>query len=255
MNCVVVGTPLRLLVVTPDGREHQFNGADDVRFGRRLDLELRLVGGKPAGAMSRHVGTFRFVDGRWRVRNEPGPPGSRGNHKLWVVGLEAPRVEVPAGGELPLPAAGVVMFPPGAYELPYRIDGARADSVPPTSDGVGTSFPISLTAAEVDYLVTLAEPELRGTPTRPHRMISEVAMMWGVDRDTVDAALRSVRRKLVGVGWIRNDDDGTQGITHVLVRLAVDEGLINLNDLKWAQLDASSGPRRAAHGPRFRSEQ
>ena len=110
---------------------------------------------------------------------------------------------------------------------------------------------LSLTARQVDYVVALAEPELRHTPSARRRQLDEVAALWGVRREAVEAALRVLRTRLVDAELLDARDNGQVGVSDLVARIAVSHALVTEADLAWADLYGPGGPRSAAQGPRF----
>lgn len=246
-----------LLVETPSGERRELDGARPVRFGRSADVELTLADprtGDPMPSMSRHVGTFRRDGGEWWLDtpDEAAPPSSRA---VRVFGLDAAPVVVSPGCSTRLREVGTIVFPPAHYTLRFRVSGAsetRALGGP--SSGTATRRPFDLTPRHVDFLVALAEPELRQSPSTIRRSIPEVAALWGVKPNTVELSLRTLRERLVEAGELDPDWNGRSGVTELLVRVAVELALVSPTDLEWAALDGPPGPRRAEDGPHFRPD-
>jgi hypothetical protein len=245
-----------LLVETPTGERRELDGARLVRFGRSADVELTLGDpgtGAPMPNMSRHVGTFRRTDGEWWL-DTPGEEGAASARTVRVFGLATTPVLVPPGCSTQLRDVGTIVFPPSQYTLRFRVSGAPAPpALPRPSAGSATERPLELTPRQVDFLVTLAEPELRQTPTAIRRSIPEVAALWRVKPNTVELCLRTLRERLSDVGELDADWNGRPGVTELLVRVAVELALVSHADLAWARLDDPLGPRRADTGPRFRT--
>jgi hypothetical protein len=243
-----------LLVETPSGERRELDGARPVRFGRSSDVELPLGDpgtGAPMPNMSRHVGTFRRTTDGWWL-DTPAGEGVASPRTVRVFGLAVTPVLVPPGCSTQLRDAGTIVFPPSHYTLRFRVTGgpATAAIVAPTGEPA-TAHPLELTPRQVDFLVALAEPELRQTPTAIRRSIPEVAALWGVKPNTVELSLRTLRERLCAVGELDADGNGRPGVTELLVRVAVELALVSHTDLDWAALDRPLGPRRAEDGPRF----
>ena len=244
-----------LLVETPTGDRCELDGSRAIRFGRSSDLELTLVDPgtrAPMPTMSRHVGTFRRTGDDWWL-DTAGSGDGAGARAVRVFGLTANPVVVPPGCSTRLLNAGTVVFPPANYTLRFRVTGAAATVAPGHAAGEPvTELPLDLTPRQVDFLVALAEPELRQTPTAVRRSIPEVAALWDVKPGTVELCLRGLRERLSAAGEMDPDWNGRPGVTEVLVRVSVDLGLVTTADLDWAALDGPDVPRRAEQGPRFR---
>jgi hypothetical protein len=245
-----------LLIDLPSGPRRRVEEHEVVRFGRDPRLELPLAGAEDR-TMSRHVGTFRFHGGDWWLERPEAAQASRSG-PLEVMALDgSSRRTVPPGGASLLRGAGAVTFPPRRFTLRFRVEGQRP--APPVAGGHtaadhgGTTMPVmSLTARQVDYVVALAEPELRHTPSARRRQLDEVAALWGVRREAVEAALRLLRTRLVDAELLDTRDNGQVGVTDLVARIAVSNALVTAADLEWADLYGSNGPRSANQGPRFR---
>ncbi len=238
-----------LIVDLPSGERHRCDGDADVRFGRYPELELPLVDprtARPSPEMSRHVGTLRQIDGTWWVE-----AGESGHHDLEVFGLDESSIPVPARGAVRLPAVGAIVLPPRDFTIRFRVDGMTDLAPTPPLPGERTQLPVELTPRQVDFLVALAEPELRHKPTLVRRHIAEIGELWGVQRGTVEVALREVRRKMVAAGLLDRVDMNKPGINDTMARVAVRCGLITREDYRWAVLHNGDGPRPAKNGARF----
>ena len=246
-----------LLVETPSGERAELDGTRPVRFGRSADVELTLADprtGDPMPNMSRHVGTFRRDGGGWWL-DTPDDPAPAAARTVRVFGLDTSPVVVGPGCSTRLRDVGTIVFPPSHYTLRFRVSGAtEARALPTPSGGTATRRPLELTPRHVDFLVALAEPELRQSPSMIRRTIPEVAALWGVKPNTVELSLRSLRERLVEAGELDPDWNGRAGVTELLVRVAVELALVTPADLEWAALGGPPGPRRAEAGPHFRSE-
>ena len=242
-----------LTIETPQGELHTYDAVAQVRFGRSGALELPLVDPATGTAhpfMSRHVGTFELRDDIWWLDNEPPPPDGQ-PRTLLVRILGSDPVPLAPGASIEVRGSGTVTFPPEQYTLRFRAGadrGVERRAIPP---GEITRQDIELTARQVDYLVTLAEPELSHTPSALRRSMSEIAALWGVKPGTVEVALRDVRARLVNAKLLDGHDNGQPGVTDALARVVVDRHLIVPADLEWAATTSPDGPRRAADGPRY----
>jgi hypothetical protein len=243
-----------LLIDLPSGPRRRIEEHEVVRFGRDPTLELPLTGSDDR-TMSRHVGTFRFHGDDWWLER-PEPPRPTRSGPLEVMALDGSnRRTVPPGGALMLRGAGAVSFPPRRFTLRFRVVGQRP-APPPTGESGGAddgaTMPVlSLTARQVDYVVALAEPELRHTPSVRRRQLDEVAALWGVRREAVEAALRTLRARMVDAELLDARDNGQVGVSDLVARIAVAHALVTPADLEWADLYRGAGPRSAAQGPRF----
>jgi hypothetical protein len=245
-----------LLIDLPSGPRRRVEEHEVVRFGRDPRLELPLAG-PDERTMSRHVGTFRFHGGDWWLeRPEPDRPSRSG--PLEVMAIDGSnRRSVQPGGASMLRGAGAVTFPPRQFTLRFRVEGQRPTSANGTGtrvdddDDASTMPVLSLTARQVDYVVALAEPELRHTPSARRRQLDEVAALWGVRREAVEAALRLLRTRLVDAELLDPRDNGQVGVSDLVARIAVSHALVTPADLAWADLYGTDGPRPAARGPRF----
>lgn len=228
-----------------------------MRFGRSTDVELTLGDprtGAPMPGMSRHVGTFRQAGDEWWLDTpDEAPPAS--SRTVRVFGLDTTGVVVQPGCSTRLREVGTIVFPPSHYTLRFRVSGAPAvRALPRPSGEPATQRPLELTPRQVDFLVALAEPELRQSPTTIRRSIPEVAALWGVKPNTVELSLRTLRERLSAAGELDPDWNGRSGVTELLVRVAVELALVSPADLEWAALDVPPGPRRAEEGPHFRAD-
>ena len=178
----------RLIVETPGQGRHAFDDGE-VRFGRQPDLELPLVDPatlRPIPTMKRHVGTFILSGNRWSVRNDAA--GSEPGRLLHVVGVsERSLVTVHPMTETSLKSGGAIVID-GDFTLRFAVTGAPLEPPRPSpSSDIPTTEPlVKLTPRMVDFLVVLAEPELRGQPPGIRRSQSEVAELWGVTPRTVE---------------------------------------------------------------------
>lgn len=244
-----------LLIDLPSGPRRRVEEHEVVRFGRDPRLELALSSPDDR-TMSRHVGTFRFHGDDWWVER-PEPRGHARTGPMEVVGIDgSTRGSVQPGGASVLRGAGAISFPPRRYTLRFRVEGHRPAPHDPggTTDDLagGATMPlVSLTPRQVDYVVALAEPELRHTPSARRRQLDEIAALWGVRRETAESALRLLRGRLVDAELLDPRDNGHVGVNDVVARVAVAHGLVTVADLDWADLYRPAGPRPAAEGPRF----
>lgn len=242
-----------LLIDLPSGHRRRVEEGEVVRFGRDPRLELPLAAPEDR-TMSRHVGTFRFHGGDWWLER-PEPQGAARSGPLEVMGLDGShRRSVPPGGASTLRGAGAVVFPPRRFTLRFRVEGVPSPpgaDRPGAEDGATTVPVVSLTPRQVDYVVALAEPELRHTPSTRRRQLDEIAALWGVRREAVEAALRQLRGRLVDAELLDPDDNGQVGVSDLVARIAVTHALVTEADLQWADLYRAGGPRPAAGGPRF----
>jgi hypothetical protein len=249
-----------LLIDLPSGPRRRVEHHEVVRFGRDPRLELPLSGPEDR-TMSRHVGTFRFHGDDWWVER-PEPGGRARSGPLEVMGIDGSGLRsVPPGGASVLRGAGAVAFPPRRYTLRFRVEGHRptpgrsgGGTVDDPLGGATTMPVVSITARQVDYVVALAEPELRHTPSARRRQLDEIAALWGVRREAVEAALRLLRSRLVEAQLLEHGDNGQIGVNDVVARIAVSHGLVTMADLEWAALYRPGGPRPAAGSPRFARE-
>jgi hypothetical protein len=241
-----------LLIDLPTGARRRVEEHEVVRFGRDPRLELALATPEER-TMSRHVGTFvHRGDDWWLERPETGRPARGG--PLEVLTIDGSnRWTVTPGGACVLRGAGAVTFPPRHFTLRFRVEGAHPAGTPDDDpdDGNSTVPVVSLTPRQVDYLVALAEPELRHTPSARRRQLDEVAALWGVRREAVEAALRMLRGRLVDADLLDVDANGQVGVSDLVARIAVSHGLVTEADLAWADLYRSPAPRPASQGPRF----
>jgi hypothetical protein len=247
-----------LLIDLPTGPRRRVDVHEVVRFGRDPRLELVLVPPQDR-TMSRHVGTFRFHDGDWWVER-PAAAGRAGAGPLDVLDIDGTgRRSIDPGGAAVLRGAGALTFPPRHFTLRFRVEGALgvAGSDNDTTEdddpagGERTVPVVALTPRQVDYVVALAEPELVHTPSARRRQLDEVAALWGVRREAVEAALRVLRGRLVDAALLDPSDNGQIGVNDIVARVAVAHGLITPADLAWADLYRAEGPCPAAEGPRF----
>lgn len=238
------------------GRRARFDPAAGgaVRFGRADDLELVVTGrdGGPDRHMSRHVGSFRFVAGAWSLDNPAAARAGRSRAVLEVRALSGVTTTVPPGASAPLPGVGEIRWRTTSrteYAIRYRyagvtpaaVRGVAATSGPDTSQ-------VDLTPREVDFCVSLAEPELFGS-LRAHRLsLPEVAARWHVSLGTVEKTLRGLRDKLAAAGLV--DFDGDQRVrdkTARLVAATVELGLVGVDDWNHAH-DGDDGSLRTSAG-------
>ena len=245
------------------GRRARFDPPTDqpVRFGRAPDLEL-VVPDASGGAdlhMSRHVGSFRFRDGTWTLENpSPRSPGKK-RAVLDVVTLTGSTTAVPPGASTPLPGVGEVRWRTTStttYSLRFRFAGVTAAAVRSAEAPAGpATSEVVLTPREVDFCVSLAEPELFGSLRARRLSLPEVAERWYVSLGTVEKTLRGLRDKLVAAGMVDFDDDQkVRDKTARLVAAVVELGFLGLDDWRWAH-PAEGGPLRSSeHGPRFAPE-
>ena len=242
-----------LLIDLPTGDRRRIEEHEVIRFGRDPGLELPLAG-RDDRTMSRHVGTFRFHgDDWWLERPDPARPTRSGPLEVMAIDGSSRRA-VPPGGASVLRGAGAITFPPRQFTLRFRVVGqpSTGGSPPGPDDEDGFTVPVlSLTARQVDYVVALAEPELRHTPSARRRQLDEVAALWGVRREAVEAALRLLRSRMVDADLLDARDNGQVGVSDLVARIAVSHALVTAADLEWADLYRSEGPRTAAKGPRF----
>jgi hypothetical protein len=248
----------RLIIDTPDQRRLTFDGGT-IRFGRRQDLELVLVDPttmRPAPAMNNHVGSFVSVGEGWVLEN-PGVGTRPGTMFLYGIDV-GPATAVAPGCRIDLSGAGAIVFAPGNYRLTYKVVGPAPPPRPPArEEGTGfvpTVTPIELSARMVDFLVALAEPELRDMRSGVRRGQKEIAALWGVKPATVAETLRAVRERLVEVGLMSAEDAERQNSADILARVAVIQRLVTYKDVVWADLRNPNGPRPAEIGPRFSPE-
>lgn len=247
----------RLIVETPDQCRRAFDDGE-VRFGRAPDLELPLVDPRtkqPIPTMKRHAGTFLLTGDRWSVRNDA--DNSESGRLLYVVGVSnRSRLTVHPNTQTHLNSAGTVVID-ADFTLRFAVPGAPSEpSRPaPTSNVPPTEAIVTLTPRMVDFLVALAEPELRGHPPGLRRTQGEVAQLWGVTLWTVEETLEKARAKFREKGLLL--DDGAKerqrahSQTEAMVRVALHRGLLSYADLAWARLNEADGPVSAGGGPRF----
>ena len=251
-----------MLDVDLAGNRLRFAASDAVavRFGRAEHLEIVVAGpsGGPDRHMSRHVGSFRFHHGAWALENPQAPPG-RTRAVLDVVALNGMTTAVPPGASTTLPAVGEIRWRTTSttqYSLRFRFDGVTAAAVVAAEPGdAPATAQTTLTPREVDFCVSLAEPELFGSLRARRPALSEVAEQWHVSLGTVEKTLRHLRDKLVAGGMVDFDDDPrVRDKTARLVAAVVELGLVGMADWRWA-FPSDGGPARPSHGgPRFAPE-
>lgn len=248
---------IRLIVETPDQKRHAFDSGE-IRFGRQPDLELPLSDPstlRPIATMKRQVGTFLFAGDSWSVRNDA--EESETGRFLHVVGAsDRSRITVYPRTATRLGRGGAVVID-GEYTLRFSVPGALAEPPrqPPSSDVPTTRFPVQLTPRMVDFLITLAEPELRGQPPGLRRTQGEVAELWGVKLTTVQETLEDARNRFRQARLLLDvDPDRRQRArnqTEAMIHVALQRGVLTYDDLVWAALAGPEGPVSAASGPRF----
>lgn len=214
--------------------------ADRLSFGRTADLEIDT---NPH--LHRLVGEFVRDGNLWWVRNL----GSR--LFITIVGDDGSRTDLPPGAQHVLASAcGTILVAVGQarYEIDFETGGVGLPSSDDADDSdvpVGSTTPFySLTAREVDFLVSFARPILDGT-NGPMPTYADVAGWWGVSPSTLDNTLRSLKKKMQDARLIRDEKLDT------MVRVAVSHSLVTIDDLEWSGL-IDGTPRPALEGHRFR---
>jgi hypothetical protein len=231
----------------------RLEGDDSVRFGRDPDLELCL--GQHLSTMSRHVGSLYRGTGDWWVDNPPVAPGVRGCI-IDLIAATGTREPVLPGHAARLRNEGRLYFPPKDFEIRFRVISADEPLDQGEAEGegtVGTEWAVPLSPRQVDYVVALAEPELRDVPGARRRHLPQIATLWGVSPAAVETSLRILRARLVKHGLLDADEDGRPGVNDTVARIAVRHRLVTVADLEWARLDGLNNPRPASSGPRFAS--
>ena len=126
---------------------------------------------------------------------------------------------------------------PTTYELDYFFDtdGPSSDI---TRRRTGTLFyGRDLTAAQVDYAVTLAEPRLLGL-RQPLRTHAEIGAIWNVSPGTVRRSFEEIRDRLRAEG-VKLIDSQERLIDYLIINRVV-----TLEMLSAAKLHAQDGPVR-----------
>jgi hypothetical protein len=232
--------------------------AAPVRFGRAPGLELTVEAetGDADLHMSRHVGSFRWRDGTWTLENPAAEAPGKKRAVLEVVTLTGSATSVPPGSSTPLPGVGEVRWRTTSsteYSIRFRFAGVSATAVLSAAASTGpATAQVTLTPREVDFCVSLAEPELFGSLRARRPTLPDVATEWHVSLGTVEKTLRGLREKLVDTGMVDFDDD--QRVRDKTARLAaavVELGFLGLDDWRWAHDDDGASPRSSASGPRF----
>ena len=218
-------------------------GDGRLTFGRAADISI-----DDNTQLHRSAGAFTFGHGRWWLHNT----GSR--LRLCLVSESGTVVDLAPGDEVSLAGtSGWVRLAAGRarYELEYAVGGEAPDrpvwdptqATTPEMAGA-TEFKVEPRPRDVDFLVTLARPQLEGTQ-QPTPTIGHVAALWGVSESTVNNTLGEFRSRLRDAGLIRSGAS-----TEMLIRVVIANGLIGQRDLEWAAFDQGP-PRPARDGPRF----
>ncbi len=215
-----------------------YRPTEDLTFGREAELVI-----DENSYLHRRAGRFRLRSGAWWLENI----GSR--LRLTMVSSDGSLIDLQPGASSPLLGMGgevSLTAGPTRYEIEYELAGNQVtwrDTHPILDKGVDTmTYGVILTPRELDFVVVLAQGRLTGRlgPLPSH---GEIAEIWGVSHKTVDNTLQRLRSKLrkQKIGYVQSSE--------TLVEYLVTQGLVTLDDLAWASLDAPSGPRPSSTRP------
>lgn len=212
---------------------------DGFGFGRDAALVLDEANRYLHG----EAGRFNRGPGGWSLHNT----GTRLHLK--VVHGTGQIVELPPGAATMLaPGRGTIRIKagPSAYELAYDLEGGPPAPEPGQGGSDTLPYGRALTPAQLDYVLALAEPRLRGW-TLKLPTSAEIARRWGVSERTVSHAFEEVR--------VRLREAGVRRITapEQLVEYLVVNRIVTLELLEAAGFDDPDGPRRRADIERGRA--
>jgi hypothetical protein len=247
----------RLILQLPDGEPVVLPTTTGwLSFGRSTGpLQVRCDGEVDPG-MSRTIAQVGFDKGWWIHNPAEVDPWVQRRQPVDVADERGAKTTVEPGGSCQLPPHGTIRFSTtrANYALRFHVEGASIPSPPEDELDPTQTIRPRLYPREVDYLVTLARPELAGSSTTDTRPTFDwVAEVWHVSRRAVEESTRKARSRMEAAGHVDlGGRTGSADLTDRFVRWLVEMSLLREEDWQWAFGDGLP-PRPASEGPRFRT--